>query len=401
MSTSHGTKIGLMTATIIGMNAMIGSGIFTAPAAIASYVGPAGIIAYIFVVLSVWCMALSLARLAELFPESGSFYTYTRQWGGHALGLVASGLYIVGLVIAMGLLCQVAGMYLATLFPTVSPTLLGLIVLAALVLLNLFGVALSELGQQILIVTTVFPILAIIGICLTHAQWSNLFPFAPFGFGNILKATKIVIFGFFGYECAASLFNVVENPGKNVPKALTYSIAIVGILYTAFIASIILATPLDLFKNPCTPLSDVLGIVFPQYEWLLVIIHLAILSAIVGTIHSMIWSSSALLLSLARTIDPRLTHAASSENPMFHRAAVLVISAGITTTFALISNLNLFFSLTAMCIIAAQILSLITLLKRPEEWRSGQNIITAIGICTALTIFYFAAEGITDVVCTA
>ena len=48
-----------MTATIIGMNAMIGSGIFTAPAAIASYVGPAGIIAYVFVVLSVWCMALS------------------------------------------------------------------------------------------------------------------------------------------------------------------------------------------------------------------------------------------------------------------------------------------------------------------------------------------------------
>ena len=193
------------------------------------------------------------------------------------MGLVASGLYIFGLVVAMGLLCQVAGMYLATLFPTVSPTLLGLIVLGALVLLNLFGVALSELGQQILIVTTVFPILAIIGICLTHAQWSNLFPFAPFGFGNILKATKIVIFGFFGYECAASLFNVVDNPSKNVPKALTYSIAIVGILYTAFITSIILATPLDLFQNPCVPLSDVLGIVFPQYEWLLVIIHLAIL----------------------------------------------------------------------------------------------------------------------------
>lgn len=400
MSTSHGTKIGLMTATIIGMNAMIGSGIFTAPAAIASYVGPAGIIAYIFVVLSVWCMALSLARLAELFPESGSFYTYTRQWGGHAMGLVASGLYIVGLVIAMGLLCQVAGMYLASLFPSVSPTILGLITLSALVFLNLFGVALSEIGQQILIVTTVFPILAIIGICLTHAQWSNLFPFAPFGFGNILKATKIVIFGFFGYECAASLFNVVDDPGKNVPKALTYSIAIVGILYTAFIGSIILATPLELFKNPCVPLSDVLGVVFPQYEWLLIIIHLAILSAIIGTIHSMIWSSSALLLSLARTIDPRLEYA-SSQNLTLHRAAVLVISAGITTTFALISNLNLFFSLTALCIIAAQILSLITLLKRPEEWRSGQNIITLIGVCTAITIFYFAAEGITDVVCTA
>ncbi len=401
MSTSHSTKIGLITATIIGMNAMIGSGIFTAPAAIASYVGPAGIIAYIFVVLSVWCMALSLARLAELFPQDGSFYTYTRQWGGHGMGLLASGLYIFGLTVAMGLLCQVSGMYLASLFPSIHPTILGLIVLSALIVLNLFGVALSELGQQILIVTTVFPLLAIIGICLTHAQWSNLFPFAPFGFGNILKATKIVIFGFFGYECAASLFNVVENPGKNVPKALTYSIAIVGILYTLFITSIILAAPLDLFKNPCIPLSEILGVVFPQYEWLLIVIHLAILSAIVGTIHSMIWSSSALLVSLARTTDPRLARALSPHDPGAHRAAVLVISAAITTTFMLISNLNLFFSLTALCIIAAQILSLITLLKRPDEWKSGQNVITMIGICTALTIFYFAAEGITDIVCAA
>src|SRR5262245_2205421 len=108
MSTSHGTKIGLMTATIIGMNAMIGSGIFTAPAAIASYVGPAGIVAYIFVVLSVWCMALSLARLAALYPQDGAFYTYTRQWGGHAMGLLAGGFYIFGLIVAMGLLCQVA-----------------------------------------------------------------------------------------------------------------------------------------------------------------------------------------------------------------------------------------------------------------------------------------------------
>lgn len=401
MSTSHGTKIGLMTATIIGMNAMIGSGIFTAPAAIASYVGPAGIIAYIFVVLSVWCMALSLARLAELFPQDGSFYLYTRQWAGHKVGLLASGLYLFGLVVAMGALCQVSGIYLARFFPSVPMTMLGLITLGALTTLNLFGVALSEVGQQILIVTTVFPLLAITAICLANGHWENFFPFAPFGFGNILKATKVAIFGFFGYECAASLFNVVQDPGKNVPKALTYSIAIVGILYTAFITSIILATPLELFQNPCVPLSDVLGVVFPQYEWLLIIIHLAILSAIIGTIHSMIWSSSALLVSLARTVDPKLARVLSPHDPAAHRAAVLVISAAITTTFMLISNLNLFFSLTALCIIAAQILSLITLLTRSAEWKSGQNIITMIGICTALTIFYFAAEGITDIICTA
>jgi hypothetical protein len=115
----------------------------------------------------------------------------------------------------------------------------------------------------------------------------------------------------------------------------------------------------------------------------------------------MIWSSSALLLSLARTTSKRIATVFSVHNPSAHRAAVLIISAGIATTFSLIANLNLFFSLTAMCIIAAQILSLITLLLSKEEWKSGQNIITLVGICTALTIFYFAVEGISEVVCAA
>src|ERR1700722_6445072 len=102
-------KIGVATATIIGMNAMIGSGIFTAPATMASYVGPAGIIAYLIVIISVWFIAQSLARLAQLYPEEGSFYVYTKQWGGHIMGLIATTAYLIGLIIAMGLLTQMSG----------------------------------------------------------------------------------------------------------------------------------------------------------------------------------------------------------------------------------------------------------------------------------------------------
>src|SRR5438445_3755684 len=93
-------KISLATATIVGMNAMIGSGIFTAPATMAAYVGPAGIVAYIIVVASVWFLAQSLARMAQLYPEEGSFYTYTKQWAGHTFGMIACFSYLFGLIIA-------------------------------------------------------------------------------------------------------------------------------------------------------------------------------------------------------------------------------------------------------------------------------------------------------------
>ncbi len=388
---SH-NKIGLLTATIIGMNAMIGSGIFTAPAALASYVGPAGILAYLFVVAAVWCMALSLARLAELYPQEGSFYIYAKQWGGHYIGLLASGMYIAGLVIAMGLLSRVAGIYLHELIPSLSLEILGATCLIAIVALNMFGVALSQLGQHILIVCTVFPLLAITLLCFFHFDPKNLVPFAPHGFMHVFKATRIVIFGFFGFESAASLYSVLEKPEQNVPRAVTYSIIAVGILYTAFIASLICAVPLSLFSSQSTPLSTVIASAFPSMPWLLSIIHLAILSAVIGTIHSMVWGSSSLLISLSKKISCIESHMCNISTHTQHSIAVFFIGTLIATCFLSIHNLDQFFNLTALFIMGAFILSFITLLLLPKEWKSKRNIITILGLVTASMITYFAAE---------
>lgn len=302
MSNTNQTKIGLLTATIIGMNAMIGAGIFTAPAAVAANVGPAGIVAYLFVVAAVWFMAQSLARLAYLFPQEGSFYEYAKQWSGHAGGMLAGGMYIIGLTIAMGLLSQAIGGYFHTLIPSVSAYKLGLITLSVLIMLNLFGAVLSQLGQHVLIVCTTFPLIAMTAMCLSRADMSNLTPFAPFGWASVIKAMRIAIFGFFGFECAASLFNIVRNPKQNVPKALTYSIVVVGVLYTLFVGSVILSVPLENFTDPRIPLSDILESVFHGMRWFVMMIHFAILSALTGTVHSMIWSASALLVSLKKSL---------------------------------------------------------------------------------------------------
>lgn len=384
------TKIGLYTATIIGMNAMIGSGIFTAPAILASNVGPAGILAYIFVVIAVWFMALSLARLAELYPQEGSFYTYAKQWGGHWVGLIAGFLYIIGLFIAMGLLCQMIGKYLYELFPIATDQTWGLITLCALIILNMIGVSLSQLGQKILIVTTLFPLITTTIICLLNGSIANLQPFAPFGYTNVIKATREVIFGFFGFECAASLFPIVQNAQKNVPRALTYSIILVGIIYVSFISSIIFSTPIDYFSNPHILLPDILKRVFPSQPWLITIIHVSIVSAMIGTVHSMIWSSSALLVSLMKKILPQYTI------PQKHTHAISVFIVGICifTSYVSLHNINMFFNLTAVCIVSAYLLSMFTLFTIPAEWKTGNNIKTILGYLTGSIILYFALEGI-------
>ncbi|NRB21705.1 amino acid permease [Candidatus Dependentiae bacterium] len=391
--TSTSTKIGVATATIVGMNAMIGSGIFTAPAALAADVGPAGILAYFFVIPAVWFMALSIARLAQLFPEEGSFYIYTKQWAGHTFGMITVTAYFIGLLIAMGLLAQVAGIYLQVFFPSMSAYVLGIIVLWALVLLNMFGVALSKTGQHILIACTVFPLIATTIICLLNAKLSLLTPFAPHGYLSVLKATRIVIFGFFGFECAASLFNIVKDPQKNVPKALTYSIGIVGIIYTLFVFSLITCIPTHLFGGALTALSKTLGTVFPNHPWLITFIGISMLSAVAGTIHSMIWSSSHLLTLIVKKVKSK-SIAQVLKPALKQKWAALVVGLGIFAACLGLKGAYVFFDLTAIFLVFAYTMSMITLLTIKEEWKSGQNVKTILGIITATIIVIFAVEGL-------
>ena len=392
MAENNTKKIGLSTATITGMNAMIGSGIFAIPAILATTVGPAGILAFIFVVISVWFIAQSLARVAKLFPQEGSFYTYTKQWAGHTMGLISSGSYLVGLLIAMGLLCQIVGHHITYFFPHTSPETLGLMALTTIIIINMFGVSLSQLGQQVLIFFTVLPMFITIILCLTKIDFNLLTPFAPYGFSNILKATQPVLFSFFGFECASALYNSVRNPEKNVPKALTYSILLVGIIYILFVGSILLSTPLTLFATEKTTVPEILNITFPNLPWIATVINISIISAILGTIHSMVWACSSLMLSFFKKMKSTSIKHLITKGTINKATCVALVGIAIFGSFTAIKKMNLFFSLAVTFIVFSYITSITALLFIKQEWKSKQNIKTIFGIITASTIFMFAAK---------
>ena len=391
---SHKQKISMMTATAVCINAMIGSGIFTAPTAIASSVGPLGIVAFIFVGFAVWCLALSFARLAYQFPETGSFYTYTKSWAGHVGGLCAGMLYITGLIVAMGMLTHVCSFYLLKTFPFLNAQFLGLVTLGVLGILNLLGATLSGVGQHILLFSTLFPLIAVSVVCLLNMQPLEAIHFSYANFKNVLEATRIVIFGFLGFECAASLFGIVEHPQKNVPRAVSLSVIIVACVYTIFVGSLLFAVPLNLLSDITVPLSSTLAKVFPSFTWLVFAIHFSILSAIIGTLHSMIWSASTFLHSLVHRIawiDKCLKNQSSYTQ---YTSMVIAVTGSIASMFLLFDDLNFYFALSSLFIVTAYCLSIFALFFIKEEWTSLRNIIAILGIFAASIILYFSLQGV-------
>lgn len=382
-------KIGLGTATIICMNAMIGAGIFSTPAKLALSVGPAGILSYAFVIFAVLCMALTLSRVAQLYPHEGSFYAYTKQWAGHRGGIIAAGSYVTGVVIAMGLLTQMAGSYLHEFIPSISTPVLSTLLLCAIVILNMVGVKFVQAGQLFLIACTLFSLFATTIICLSFADSKNLLPFTPYGVSSVFSATKMAIFAFFGFESAASLFAVVKNPERNIPKALTFSILIVGTIYMLFIGSILLAIPASTFTDARMPLSLAIERTFPGYSWLAKAIGISILTALLGVLQSMLYSVSMLIKSFISLLHNSYAQAFVKKQNSFQ---IILIATGIWTLInsVLVKNMDLFFSLTAIFIVFAYALSMLTLVINNLNRTTGQKIVTVLGLTTAGVIFISA-----------
>jgi amino acid transporter len=379
-------KISLAMAIVVGINAIVGAGIFGVPAKLQITAGPAGLLTYAFVIVAVLFMALSFARVATLYPEGGAFYSYAKIWGGHTWGIIATLSYLIGLIIAMGLLANICGNYMNSYIPQLSATTLSIALLVILTVANLAGAVLSQAAQLVLIVLTYIPLVLITILCCTKADFANLTPFAPHGISGIFNAIPAVIFGFFGFESIPALFTVIKNAEKNVPKAITWTVVFVGITYVLFTGAIILGLPRSLFASASMPLSFVLMSSFPNLTWLVALIDWAIIITIVGTIHSMIWAVSSMLVDACNKT-------ALLKNKLSQKNSLIILGSTMIASFLLFTSIDLLFSLTALFIVFSYALVILPLLLKPKGRCAYQVTIATLGLITAAIIFSCGVYG--------
>lgn len=391
MSQAIHEKIDLKTAVVIGINTIVGAGIFSTTSLLGSKIGPAGIITFLIACIAVWFIAQSFARVAYLYPQEGSIYNYTKQWAGHKFATFTAFSYITGMLIAMGLLVKIASQYLHALIPTLSASSWSIITIITLLALNIAGAKLSKIGQYILIFATMYPLVITTIMCALNIDLANLTPFMPGGFSSVISGTKVAIFGFFGFEGIASLFRIMENPQESVPKALRITLICVSIIYLFFIGSILLGIPQEIFNhNANISIPEALLIIYPNHTYLIQSIGISIIFSILATVHAVIWTGSEFLFSIIKTIKNRTIQSLTKKEFLNQKTMVLISCTIISLACILVKNLSLFFSLADIFLLFAYICSIFALLFIKEEWKSGQNYMTLIGLISAITIFSIA-----------
>jgi len=240
-------EMSLMDATLIGVGAMIGAGIFVLTGIAAGVAGPALVLAFLLNGMVALLTAMSYAELGSCFHDAGGGYLWVkeglREWDGFISGWmswfahsVACSLYALGfgayfehVLVEMGFVVPHLGF-----FSPQKILAVGIAIIFAYI--NFRGA--SETGKIGNFVTIAK--IVILGIFIgfgLEIMWgrgnasSSLTPFMPNGWGGIFKAMGLTFIAFQGYEVIAQSSEEIKNPRRNIPRATFLSLLIVVPIY--------------------------------------------------------------------------------------------------------------------------------------------------------------------------
>ncbi len=231
-------KIGVIAATFMVAGNMMGSGVFMLPANLAAF-GSISLIGWLLTTVGAVALALTFAKLANIYPAAGGPYAYARKAFGDYMGYQTNMVYWVANVIGnVGL--AVAGIgYLTNFVPALkNPWIAAFAQLFTIWLFAYANMLGPKLVGRIQTFTTPVALIPIIGVAflgwfwfkpdIFTAAWNVTGSSDIYAIGGTLNFT---LWAFIGVESASVSAAVVENPRRNVPIATISGVVIAAICY--------------------------------------------------------------------------------------------------------------------------------------------------------------------------
>ena len=240
-------EMSLMDATLIGVGAMIGAGVYVLTGIAAGVAGPALILAFALNGFVALFTAMSYAELGSCFHDAGGGYLWVKEglpkWNGFISGwmswfahAVACSLYAIGFGAYFDHVLRELGVTLPHWAFLGPDKILAVAIAIVFAYINFRGA--SETGKigNLVTITKIVILLIFIafGIELIIKRgdiMASFKPFMPYGMGGVFKAMGLTFIAFEGYEVIAQSSEEIKNPRKNIPRAVFLSLVIVVPIY--------------------------------------------------------------------------------------------------------------------------------------------------------------------------
>ncbi|WP_423147288.1 APC family permease [Rubrolithibacter danxiaensis] len=405
--------------TFMGIAAVIGAGIFSTIGEASFHGGPGVTILFILTAVTCGFSALCYAEFASRIPVSGSAYTYAYASFGeliawiigwdllmeYAIGNIAVAIswseYFTNLLegfnihvpsyLTMDYLSayrahdKIQQLTAANQLSEITDNLrfqasawenapaLGslkliadipaLLIVALITYLVYIGIRETKKATNAMVMLKIGVVIAVIilgAFYITPANWS---PFLPNGFGGVMKGVSGVFFAYIGFDAISTTAEECENPQRDLPKGMIYSLIICTILY---ILIALVLTGMVNYKD--LQVGDPLAYVFEQVG-LTKISYIISVSAVIATASVLLifqMGQPRIWMSMSR--DGLLPKAFSFIHPKYKTPTFSTIVTGIVVAVpALFMNLTEVTDLTSIGTLFAFVLVCGGVLLLPKE----------------------------------
>lgn len=248
-------RIGVGLLTAYGVGVMVGAGIYVLVGAVAAEAGIHAPWAFLLAGVIAAPTALSYAEFSTRIPEASGEAAYVEK----GLGLPMLGLLVGLAIVAAGTISAAAVLsggvgYLTAILPV--PETIAIVAVGLL----LAGVAIVGVLES-LALAAVFTAIEVIGLLLVvwagfsvESSAAALDP-VPFALGGVAAAAVLAFFAFIGFEDIVNMAEEVENPLKNMPRAILYSLVIATSIYALVSWAAVRAVPVEALADSRQPLA--------------------------------------------------------------------------------------------------------------------------------------------------
>ncbi len=231
-------RLTLKEVVAMGVGGMIGGGIFSVLGLAMNESGHAAPVAFLVGGMIALITGYAYARLGLHYQSDGGSFTYLERAFGHGnLAGIGGWLLLAGYIGTLGLYAYTFGAYGAAMLgqnESANPAmhhLLESLILLAFLGINLYGVKASGLTELIIVTIKVLILLLFAIIGLFHADLGHLRPFFDKGAGGLFMAAALIFVAYEGFELIPNAVNEMEDPERNLPRGIFFSILITIAVY--------------------------------------------------------------------------------------------------------------------------------------------------------------------------
>jgi APA family basic amino acid/polyamine antiporter len=254
--------------TLLGIGAIIGTGIFVLTGtAAANQAGPGITMSYMMAGLACGFAALCYAEFAAMIPIAGSAYAYAYATLGEIIAwMIGWDLileYAVGsMTVAIGWsgyfqrILAGFGIPLPAWMSAAPGTMEGavinlpavVIVLLIMVLL-VIGVRESARFNAAMVAIKGAVVLFFIAIGMKYVEPANWQPFYPYGWSGVMGAGAVVFFAYIGFDAVSTTAEEAKNPKRDLPIGIIASLIICTVLYIVVAAILSGMVPVTHYRS--------------------------------------------------------------------------------------------------------------------------------------------------------